>query len=127
LKAIIRDFNLLRFNSNFAINFSSVTKILYKLNQKGNFESIIIKGHANFAEKGKDIVCAAISAITNGTINFLQLHYKNDCKISCLLAEISICSRNDNPEYQLCLRLMLYQLENIANSYPNHLEVCQEE
>jgi uncharacterized protein YsxB (DUF464 family) len=100
------------------------TKILYKLDQNGNFKSIIIKDHANFAEKGKDIVCAAISAITNGTINFLQLHYKNNCQISCLPAEIGIYPQNNSPECQLCLRLMLYQLENIANSYPNYLEVC---
>ena len=100
-----------------------MTKILYKLDQKGNFESIIIKDHANFAEKGKDIVCAAISAITNGTINFLQIHYKNDCQISCLPAEISIYPQNDNPKCQLCLKLMLYQLENVANSYPDYLKI----
>ena len=100
-----------------------MTKILYKLDQKGNFESIIIKDHANFAEKGKDIVCAAISAITNGAINFLQTHYKNDCQISYLPAEISIYLQNDNPKCQLCLKLMLYQLENIANAYPDYLKI----
>ena len=104
-----------------------VTKILYKLNQKGNFKSIIIKDHANFTEKGKDIVCAAISAITNGTINFLQFHYKKECRISYLSAEISIYSQDNNPECQLCLRLMLYQLENIANFYPDYLEIHKEE
>jgi uncharacterized protein YsxB (DUF464 family) len=103
------------------------TKILYKLNQKGNFKSIIIKDHANYAEKGQDIVCAAISAITNGTINFLQLHYKKDCQISYLPAKIRIYSQDSNPECQLCLRLMIYQLENIASSYPNYLEVGREE
>jgi len=103
------------------------TKILYQLNQKNNFKSIIIKGHTNYAEKGKDIICAAISAITNGTVNFLQTYYKNDCQISYLPAEIRIYSRNNNSECQLGLRLMLFQLENIANSYPNYLEIQKEE
>src|SRR5437764_1035269 len=99
------------------------TQVLYKKDKKDNFEYITIKDHANFAEKGQDIVCAAISAITNGTVNFLQLHYKNDCKITYLPAEISIYPQNDNPECQLCLRLMLYQLENIANSYSDYLKI----
>lgn len=103
-----------------------MTNIIYKQNKKNNFEYINIKDHANYAQKGKDIVCAAISAITNGTVNFLQIYYKNDCKITYLPAEISIYPQNDNAEFQLCLRLMLYQLENIANSYPEYLKIIKE-
>jgi len=103
------------------------TQVLYKLDKKDNFEYITIKDHANFAEKGNDIVCAAISAITNGTVNFLQLHYKNDCQISYRSAKISIYLLNENPKSQLCLRLMLYQLENVANSYLGYLKIeCKE-
>src|SRR4051794_6895887 len=99
------------------------TQITYKRDRKNNFEYIIIKGHANYEEKGKDIVCAAISAITNGTVNFLQTNYQKDCQISYLPAEIIIYPQNGNSECQLCLRLMLYQLENIANSYPDYLKL----
>lgn len=104
-----------------------MTKISYKIDQKNNFKYITIKDHANYAESGQDIVCSAISAITNGTINFLQLHYQKDCQISYLPAKISIHPQNDNLECQLCLQLMLYQLENIANSYPNYLKIEREE
>jgi uncharacterized protein YsxB (DUF464 family) len=99
------------------------TKVLYKQDTKNNFSYIIIKDHANYAEKGQDIVCAAISAITNGTINFLNLHYKNDCQISYQSAEINIYPSSNNSDCQLCLRLMLYQLENVANSYPDYLKI----
>jgi len=99
------------------------TKAVYKQDVKGNFAYIVIKDHANFAEKGQDIVCAAISAIANGAVNFLQTYYKNDCQISYLPAEISIYPLNNNLDCQLCLRLMLYQLENVANSYPDYLEI----
>src|SRR5947199_8778187 len=99
------------------------SQVLYKKDQANNFQCIIIKDHANYACKGQDIVCAAISAITNGTVNFLQLHYKNDCKISYRSAEIGIYPQNDNPECQLCLQLMFYQLENVANSYPDYLKI----
>src|SRR5262245_47376072 len=100
-----------------------VTKLLYKLDPKSNFEYFIIKDHSNYAEKGKDIVCAAISAITNGTVNFLRAYYKNDCQISYLPAEISIYLSATNSDCQLCCRLMLYQLENVASSYPGYLEI----
>ena len=103
-----------------------MTKIVYKLDKNKNFKYIIIKNHANFAEKGQDIVCAAISAITNGAINFLQLYYKNGCKISYRPTEISVYLLNSDSECQLCLQLMLYQLENVANSYPNYLEIRKE-
>lgn len=103
-----------------------MTRILYKLDKKDNFKSIIIKDHANYAEKGQDIVCAAISAITNGTVNFLQKNYQKACQISYLPAEISIYPQNYNSECQLCLKLMLYQLENIANSYPDYLKIIKE-
>src|SRR3954447_5603096 len=99
------------------------TQVLYHQDKEHKFKYLIIKDHANFAEKGQDIVCAAISAITNGTINFLQLHYQNDCQISYQPAEISIYLPNNNPDCQLCLRLMFYQLENIANSYPDYLKL----
>jgi len=102
------------------------TQILYQKDKEGDFKYFIIKDHANYAEKGKDIVCAAISAITNGTINFLQKNHQKDCQISYLPAEISIYPHNDNPDCQLCLRLILYQLENIANSYPDYLKIIKE-
>ncbi|CAG8722880.1 33945_t:CDS:1, partial [Racocetra persica] len=73
--------------------------------------------------KGRDIVCAAISAITNGTINFLATYYPQDCQISCQDTAITIHSITPNPDCQLCLRLLLYQLQNVANHYPRYVEI----
>jgi uncharacterized protein YsxB (DUF464 family) len=100
-----------------------MTKISYQLDQKNNFKSVIIQGHAGYAEKGQDIVCAAISAITNGTINFLQKDYPSDCQIVCLPTQISIHLLTDNSDCQLSLKLMLSQLENVAKTFPNYLEI----
>ena len=101
-------------------------KVHFERTDDGKISSFTMDGHANFAEKGQDIVCAAISAITNGAVNFLQIYYPKDCQISYLPAEISIYPQNGNPECQLCLRLMLYQLENVANSYPDYLKIIKE-
>ena len=102
------------------------TKIIYKLDKNNNFEYVIVKDHTSFAEKGKDIVCAAISAITNGTINFLATYYEKNCQISILPAQITITPFNYNSNCQLCLKLMLFQLENVAKNYPNYLKMIRE-
>ncbi|WNE40913.1 MAG: hypothetical protein mread185_000370 [Mycoplasmataceae bacterium] len=99
------------------------TKVFCKQDKKGNFQHIKIKDHANFSDKGNDIVCSAISAITNGTINFLQINYGEICKITCNYVEIDIYLKDDNQGCQLCLRLMIFQLKNIANYYPNFLKI----
>jgi uncharacterized protein YsxB (DUF464 family) len=100
-----------------------VIKISYQLDRKNNFKSVIIQGHAGYAEKGQDIVCAAISAITNGTINFLQKYYPADCRIVCFPSQISIYLLTEHSDCQLSLKLMLYQLKNVANAFPNYLEI----
>ena len=44
--------------------------IKIKINKEGNnYKNIVITGHANYAEYGKDIVCAATSATVLTTLN----------------------------------------------------------
>ena len=35
-------------------------------------ESILIKGHANCGDYGKDLVCAGVSAVSVGALNALE-------------------------------------------------------
>src|SRR4051812_43237112 len=100
-----------------------VTKVFYRLGSENNFKNFTIQGHTDYAEKGQDIVCAAISAITNGTINFLHRYYSTSCRITRFPIEIKIQLLTNNPDCQLILKLMLYQLENVASSFPNYLEI----
>jgi uncharacterized protein YsxB (DUF464 family) len=102
------------------------TQVIYKLNEKGEVQYISVKDHAGYNKKGEDIVCAAISAITNGTINFLATHYPDDCQIFCQSAAIIIRPTNINLDCQLCFRLLLYQLQNIAKQYSHYLEIKEE-
>jgi len=103
-----------------------VIKISYRWQDKKEkyFTSIKIQGHANSAPKGKDLICAAVSAIVNGTINFLQNNYSQFCQITCDLAEIKITIdylHFPNQELQLCLKMFFFQLKNLADSYPHHI------
>lgn len=42
---------------------------MIKINIKGNIDEITIKGHAEYEEYGKDIVCASVSSIVITSIN----------------------------------------------------------
>jgi uncharacterized protein YsxB (DUF464 family) len=93
-----------------------VTKVVVQLDQHNNFTEIVIKDHAGSGDKGHDLVCAAISAITNGTINFL-LDQQKKCVIECQPAWIKIKVIKVDPELQLILETMIFQLKNLARNY----------
>ena len=42
-----------------------------------DIETLKVSGHANFANYGKDIVCAGVSAVVTGGINALEDEIKN--------------------------------------------------
>ena len=46
-------------------------KVLIK-EQDNHFKSLVIKGHANSAPHGKDLVCAAVTAVAIGGLNNLK-------------------------------------------------------
>ncbi|KLL02872.1 MAG: hypothetical protein MRERV_64c008 [Mycoplasmataceae bacterium RV_VA103A] len=95
-------------------------KIFYQLEKSKNyFKYIKIQGHAEYASYGKDLVCAGFSAIVNGTINFLQENYAQNCKILVSSNEVLInCLFPDKQDFQLCLKMFFYQVKNIAFAYP---------
>ncbi|ANQ53952.1 ribosomal protein [Thermosipho sp. 1063] len=40
--------------------------------KNGVFENFLITGHAMYEEKGKDIICAAVSTVSQHTARFLE-------------------------------------------------------
>ena len=46
-----------------------------------SFESLVIKGHANSAPYGEDLVCAAVSAVITGGFNSLYNPKNFDVKL----------------------------------------------
>ena len=41
-------------------------------NDDESIDRFSIKGHANYAKRGEDIVCAGVSAVTVGTVNSIE-------------------------------------------------------
>lgn len=85
-------------------------------------KEIKISGHANFAEFGKDIVCAAVSSIVTTTINnILSLDNKaikyedNDGYI--------LITNEDNEIADKLLNNMLSMLNELAEDYPKNIKI----
>ena len=49
-----------------------MTKITIYRTRSGEYQKFICDGHAGYADRGNDIVCAAISALVINTVNSLE-------------------------------------------------------
>lgn len=70
--------------------------------QKGNINGFIVSGHSGYAESGSDIVCSAVSSLSQmvcvGLENVLNLHpeiviEEENAYLSCFLDESSVSTK----------------------------------
>ena len=96
-----------------------------KANRKdGKIVYLSVEGHANSAEKGKDIVCAAVSAISVGGINALTSPDKFNLKVDNGFVEVSSKGVANEDDYKV-LETMLTQLKSVAESYSKYVKVIE--
>lgn len=88
----------------------------------GTAHSLILTGHANYAEAGKDIVCAGCSAIVYALLGWLENH----------VDDLAYSSTNVEPgdtwayceggsDTAIAFEMAAIGLEQIANAYPDHM------
>lgn len=91
----------------------------------------IVKGHANYAENGKDIVCAAVSAITYTTIaGLLNLAGGCDYKEQSGFMEymrVSSCNTKEDEAASIILQTALIGYQQIAHQYISFVQVLEKE
>ncbi len=85
-------------------------------------EEIIIDGHSNYDEYGKDIVCSAVSAITIGTINALIKLVNKNTVYAKDDGYALIKFEKDNSS-QIIAQTMIIQLKSIEDSYKEFLKI----
>jgi len=91
----------------------------------GRVVSIEVAGHAGFAAHGRDIVCAAASALVHSAAHGITAH----CGARASVVDepggdyrLDV-ARGGNPRAQAVLESALSGLRAIANSYPRHMRV----
>ena len=99
----------------------------------GTLSGFDCRGHANYADAGADIVCAAVSALTQGTLNgllnVLQVHvdYRIDEKDGILTASLGDVPGDKRAGAQLLLQTLVSALQMIEADYARCVRVIFKE
>lgn len=82
-------------------------------------------GHSDYADEGEDIVCAALSAITQTAMLGLK-HYQPEIKAHWEAGDdpiLKVVVPNPNHETQVILRTMVIGLEDILAGVPKFVRI----
>lgn len=92
-----------------------------------NDNTIKVSGHANYAEYGKDIVCASVSSVIATIVNCIMnidkssITYQDDGKT------IIITKINNNEVVNTIFATMIDILKDLENQYKENIKVESEE
>lgn len=95
--------------------------------QKNRVEMITISGHSNFADKGFDIVCSAISSITYACINSFNEINKNNIELKDGYVKIDVSQKNISNHDEVVLEVLVNGLKMIASSYKKNVKILEKE
>ena len=88
--------------------------------------SLEVSGHSNYDEKGKDIVCAGVSAIVVGGLNALLNEDKTSIDYKCKEGYAYVFVKNiDNVNINMILDVITTQLYTIEESYPKFIKIIE--
>ena len=96
-------------------------KVLIK-REENKFVSLEVKGHANSAENGKDLVCAGVSAVINGGLNNLQELKKFDIKSSDGYAYVEAKEAISSHD-EVVIETIITGLKTIEESYSQFITI----
>lgn len=77
-----------------------------------------ISGHADYAECGRDLVCAAVSAIVTGGFNALRDDEIKEIRLAEGDAYVEVNNKNNET-----LRTMVIQLQTLEEAYPQYIKI----
>ena len=90
----------------------------------GKIVNLTVKGHANSAPKGEDLVCAAVSSILVGGCNALSQPNCFSIKLDSGDASISEKEHANEHDYEV-LEVMLVQFKSVEETSKKFLKVIE--
>ena len=103
-----------------------MTKVFLYVRGKDDIRGFLCAGHADYAQAGSDIVCAAVSALTQGCVNALEtvagvrpVVRVNEGFLAARLPQAG----PDSHDAQVLLHGMLQGLRDIQTQYPQHVRL----
>lgn len=102
-------------------------------NAEDHIVEMTLDGHADYAESGSDIVCAAVSALSIGIVNSIEhflgieLHSIDEAEQGFMWIRTPEGLDSARVEqFQLLLRTLAFSLQGIADQYPEYIEILDE-
>lgn len=90
-------------------------------------DSIVVIGHADYADYGKDIVCASASAIVITSINACLRINKESIKYKKEKDKLTIDIISKDKDVLLIIQNMMSMLEELAKTYQKNIKIIKEE
>lgn len=84
---------------------------------------IKVRGHANYAPHGQDIVCAGVTALTQTLVESLKTLTGNEIKYDMSPGRVDIEIENPDEDAQLLMDSFLVGIEMIADEFPEYVRV----
>ncbi len=112
-----------------------MVKVNIYIDNLSNITKFTVKGHANYDDYGKDIVCSAVSVLAQTTILSLNkvcmINEKDlDYTIDDGYTEVNLPKNIDNiklEKSQIVLKTFETGIRSIVESYPKHVTLkCRE-
>lgn len=96
-------------------------KVLIK-EKENSFHSLTIKGHANSAPYGEDLICAAVTAVAVGGLNNIQNpdNFNLEVKEGLIVAEV----KNEISEHDaIVMETIIAGLKSIEESHGKYINI----
>lgn len=90
-------------------------------------DKIVIMGHANYADYGKDIVCASVSSIVTTSVNLALKFNKEALTYKEEQDKFTININTLDEQVALVMENMLDLLEELAKTYTKNIKIIKEE
>ncbi len=104
-----------------------MTRCVLYMGTGGAIRGFLCAGHAHYAPEGEDIVCAAVSTLTQTCVNALEsvAHVKPDVRIGKGFLAVRVPGDTDERDAQTLLKGMLQGLRDIRAQYPDHIRLTE--
>lgn len=97
------------------------------LHQQDQIQSIRISGHAEYANRGEDLVCAGASSIGIGALNALDEIFSKDVRLEQRKNKILIKVLEDSDRLQTTLKFLICQFQTMVEAYPKNITIIRKE
>jgi uncharacterized protein YsxB (DUF464 family) len=86
-------------------------------------DGVKVRGHANYAPQGQDIVCAGVTALTQTLVGSLETLTGNKIKYDMSPGRVDIEIEDPDEDAQLLMDSFLVGIEMIADEFPEYIRV----